>query len=39
VIFVRVRPEMDPALQLIMDQFKELKTDIIDMIQDKVGTA
>jgi chaperonin cofactor prefoldin len=28
---------MDPALQLIMDQFKELKSDISDMIEDKVG--
>jgi len=30
---------MDPALQLIMDQFKELKTDISDMIEDKVGNG
>ena len=30
---------MDPTLQLIMDQFKELKTDISDMIEDKVGNG
>jgi len=28
---------MDPALQLIVDQFKELKSDISDMFEDKVG--
>jgi hypothetical protein len=28
---------MDPAVQLIMGQFKELKSDISDMIEDKVG--
>jgi len=30
---------MDPTLQLIMDQFKELKADISDMIEDKVGNS
>ena len=30
---------MDPILQLIMDQCKELKTDISDMIEDKVGNG
>ena len=30
---------MDPTLQLIMEQFKELKTDISDMIEDKVGNG
>jgi phage-related protein len=30
---------MDPALQLIMDQFKELKSDISDMMEDKVGNC
>jgi archaellum component FlaC len=30
---------MDPALQLVTDQFKELKTDISDMIDDEVGNG
>jgi len=30
---------MDPALQLIMDHFKEMKSDINDMIEDKVGSC
>jgi hypothetical protein len=30
---------MDLALQLIMDQLKELKSDISDMIEDKVGNC
>jgi hypothetical protein len=30
---------MDPALQLIMDQFKEIKSDISDMIKNKVGNC
>ena len=30
---------MDPILYLIMDQFKELETDISDMIEDKVGNG
>jgi hypothetical protein len=30
---------MDPALQLIMDQFKEMRGDISDMIENKVGNC
>jgi hypothetical protein len=30
---------MDQALQLIMDQFKEMKSDISDMIENKVGNC
>ena len=30
---------MDPALQLIMDQFKEMRSDISDMIENKVGNC
>jgi len=30
---------MDPALQLIMDQFKEMKSDVSDVMEDKVGNC
>ena len=33
------RPEIDTALQLIMEQFKELKSNVTDMIEDKVGNV
>jgi phage-related protein len=30
---------MDPALQLIIDQFKEMKSDFSHMIENKVGNC
>ena len=39
LLFSEYRPEMDPALQLIMDQFKEMRSDISDMIENKVGNC
>jgi uncharacterized membrane protein YkoI len=33
------RPEMDQALHIIMDQFKEVKSNISDVIEDKVGNC